>query len=157
MGRTAGAGHEQRGFEDLECHKLAIRVLKEAYALAERLPAAERYNLASQMRRSATSVTLNLAEGYGRYHYLDSLRLYYIARGSLMETLSAFVSCEAVGYIDETELARLRLLSHSALRALNGYIRYVRREQQGQKEFGSQPLKEDRSIYVADPQEPLDN
>ena len=65
-----------------------LRDLVETYGLAKRLPTEERYNLVAQMRRSATSVTLNIDEGYGRYHYLDSLRFFYIARGSLTETLS---------------------------------------------------------------------
>jgi len=135
----------EQGFEDLQCYKLALDVLKETYALAKRLPAVERYNLADQMRRSATSVTLNIAEGYGRYHYLDSLRFYYIARGSLTETLSALVSCQAVGYVDEAELSRLRQLISSALRTLNGYIRYVRKQRQGHQEFGTKLLPKDRT------------
>jgi hypothetical protein len=45
-----------------------------------------------------------------------------------METLSAFVSCETVGYVTSDELDRLRQLAHSALRSLNGYIRYVRKQ-----------------------------
>jgi four helix bundle protein len=147
----------QRGFEDLDCYKLALGVLKAAYALAQKLPPVERYNLAGQMRRSSASVTLNLAEGYGRYHYLDCLRFYYIARGSLTETLSAFITCEAVKYIDQTELARLRALTHSALRSLNGYIRYVRKQQQGRKEFGSQMLREDQPIYVVAPDDPVND
>jgi hypothetical protein len=72
------AGQKQLGFEDLDCYQLALQVLKEAYRVANHLPAVERYNLADQLRRAATSVTLNIAEGYGRYHYLDKLRFYYI-------------------------------------------------------------------------------
>ena len=142
---------EQRGFEDLECYQLVLRVLKEAYSVAERLPATERYNLADQMRRSAASVTLNIAEGYGRYHYLDSLRFYYTVRGSLSETLSACISCEAVGHIEQTELTRLRQLAHSALRSLNGYMRYIRRQQQGHKEYGHRLVSEDQPAYTVAP------
>jgi four helix bundle protein len=138
---------ERRGFEDLECYSLALQVVKQAYGLAKRLPDIEKYNLASQIRRSAASVTLNIAEGYGRYHYLDSLRFYYIARGSLTETLSAFITCEAVGYLASTELTPLRNLVHSALRSLNGFIRHVHKEQQGHQEYGSQLLREDQPIY----------
>ncbi|NIV36007.1 MAG: four helix bundle protein, partial [Anaerolineae bacterium] len=47
------------------------------------LPQTERYDLAPQMHRSSKSVMANIAEGYGRYHYLDRLRFFYIARGSL--------------------------------------------------------------------------
>ena len=148
---------EQRGFEDLECYRLELAVLKEAYALAERLPAIERFNLADQMRRSASSAVLNIAEGYGRYHYLDSLRFYYIARGSLNETLSAFISCETVSHIDRTELDRLRQLTHSALRSLNGFIRYIRKRQQGQKEYGTHIVREPGSAYTTIPDDEADN
>ncbi len=150
-------GREQRGFEDLECYKLALEVLKRAYGLVKQLPDVERYNLADQIRRSATSATLNIAEGYGRYHYLDSLRFYYIARGSLMETLSGFVSCQTVDYIDQAELARLRQLVHSALRSLNGYIRYVRKQQQGHKEYGTRALRENQAVYIVAPNDFLDD
>jgi four helix bundle protein len=122
-------GRDERGFEDLECYQLALQVLKKAYGLARRLPNVERYNLASQVRRSAASMALNIAEGYGRYPYLGSLRFYYTARGSLTEPLSAFVSCKAVGSLEPAELTALRQLSPSALRSLNGYIRYVRKQQ----------------------------
>ncbi len=125
----------ERGFEDLECYQLALQVLREAYRVAGLLPPEERYNLADQLRRSAVSVVLNIAEGYGRYHYLDSLRFYYVARGSLEETLSAFIACRELGYTSD-ELFRQRELCYSALRSLNGYIRYVRRQQQGRQEYG---------------------
>jgi four helix bundle protein len=129
------AAEGERGFEDLECYQLALQVLREAYRVAGLLPPEERYNLADQLRRSAISVVLNIAEGYGRYHYLDSLRFYYVARGSLEETLSGFIACQELGYTSE-ELSRQRELCHRALRSLNGYIRYVRRQQQGRQEYG---------------------
>jgi len=145
----------QRGFEDLECYQLALQVLREAYRVVRRLLPEERYNLADQMRRAAVSVVLNIAEGYGRYHYLDSLRFYYIARGSLNETLSSFVICDEVGYTSG-ELPRQRELCHSALRSLNGYIRYVRKQQRGRKEYGDRVLREDSPLYIAAPEAPAE-
>jgi len=138
---------KQRGFEDLECYQLALQVLREAYRVARRLPPEEKYNLADQVRRSAVSVVLNIAEGYGRYHYLDSLRFYYFARGSLNETLSCFVACDELEYTSK-ELPDQRELCHSALRSLNGYIRYIRKQQQGRQEYGDQLVREEGPIYV---------
>lgn len=145
---------QERGFQELDCYKLAVQVLKEAYRLARRLPKVERYNMADQVRRAATSVTLNIAEGYGRYHYLDRLRFFYIARGSLMETLSIFVSCEAVGYIDQPELTRLQELAENGLRTLNGYIRHIRNRQEGKKEYGETLIHEEGFLYAALPDRP---
>jgi len=133
---------QERGFEDLDCYKLALQVVREAYDLARRLPDYEKYDLARQIRKAASSVTLNIAEGYGRYHYLDSLRFFYIARGSLSETLSGFITSQAVGYTPEADLDRQRELAYRALQALNGYIRYVRKQQQGQELFGNRLLRE---------------
>jgi four helix bundle protein len=140
---------EMRGFEDLDCYKLSLQVFGEAYRVVDLLPPEEKYNLADQLRRAATSILLNIAEGYGRYHYLDSLRFYYIARGSLMEVLSAFIACNERKYISGI-LEQQRELIHSALRSLNGYIRYVRTQQQGKQEYGERVIKEDSPTYEAD-------
>jgi four helix bundle protein len=150
------AEREQRGFEDLECYQLALNVVRETYQVAQRLPAEEKYNLADQLRRAAVSVTLNIAEGYGRYHYLDSLRFFYIARGSLNEVLSAFITCDTVRLISG-ELPRQRELCHSALQALNGYIRYVRGQRQGQQEYGERAVHETSPAYTILPEESNDD
>ncbi len=140
------ADNEQRGFEDLECYQLALNVVHEAYRVAQRLPPEEKFNLADQLRRAGVSATLNIAEGYGRYHYLDSLRFFYIARGSLNEVLSAFITCDTV-HLLSGELPRQRELCHSAMRSLNGYIRYVRGQRQGHQEYGERIVHEGGSIY----------
>jgi four helix bundle protein len=142
-------GKEQGGFEDLDCYQLALQVFREVYRVANILPPEERFNLATQMRRAATSTLLNIAEGYGRYHYLDSLRFYYTARGSLSETLSAFVACDEAGYTVE-ELLHQRELCQSALRSLNGFIRYVRNQQKGHFEYGDRIVREESVDYGLD-------
>jgi four helix bundle protein len=145
---------EQRGFEDLECYQLALQVMREAYRVIQKLPLEEKYNLGLQMRKASTSVGFNIAEGYGRYHYLDCLRFYYIARGSLDETLSQFIACDALGYT-KGELPAQRQFCHSALRSLNGYIRYVRGQQQGRQEYGDRVnLHEEGPIYDVTPVSP---
>jgi four helix bundle protein len=141
---------EQRGFEDLECYQLALQVMREAYKVIQKLPPEEKFALGLQMRKASASIGLNIAEGYGRYHYLDSLRFYYIARGSLDETLSGFIVCDALGYTTG-ELSGQRQLCHNALRSLNGYIRYVRGQQQGRQEYGDRvALHEEGPIYHSD-------
>lgn len=42
--------------------------------------------IGDQFIRSVDSVSANIAEGYGRYHYLDKIKFYYISRGSLLES-----------------------------------------------------------------------
>ena len=141
----------ERGFEGLDCYQLALHVFREAYRVAKQLPATERYNLADQLRRAATSVTLNIAEGYGRYHYLDKIRFYYIARGSLTEVQAAFIDCQIAGYSTDKELVHQRDLCQRALQALNGFIRYTCKQRQGQKEYGDRALRESEIEYTVPP------
>ena len=91
----------------------------------------------------------NIAEGYGRYHYLDKLRFFYIARGSLAETISHLITCSDLNYISELRFHELHDLAQEAHRTLNGYISYVRRQQQGVKEFGRTVVREEHVVYVA--------
>jgi four helix bundle protein len=92
MKRQTKAGEAAwKGFEDLRAWQLARQLMVECHKVANVLPIKERYDLTAQIRRSSKSVMANIAEGYGRYHYLDSLRFYYIARGSLEETINHIV------------------------------------------------------------------
>ena len=53
-----------------------------------KLPVQEKWSLVDQLRRSAQSIPANIAEGYGRFYFQESIRFCYIARGSLEETFS---------------------------------------------------------------------
>lgn len=70
---------------------------------------------------------MNIAEGYGRFHYLDRLRFFYIARGSLTEVLSAFTAASSLGYVDDEQLASVRETETEAEKSLNGYIAFIRK------------------------------
>jgi four helix bundle protein len=72
-------------FKDLEVWRLAMTLAEETYRLAATLPASERFELASQFRRSAVSIPSNIAEGYGRASRGDYVRFLRIANGSLKE------------------------------------------------------------------------
>ena len=137
----------KRGFEDLECYKLALNVIVAGYKLVAMLPPEEKFDLAVQVRRSSKSVTANIAEGYGRYHYLDSLYKYSIARGELNETLSHVINARILGYIDQTMFESLYSLVREAEQTLNGYMSYVRRQRAGSKEYGDKKISEDQPSY----------
>jgi four helix bundle protein len=102
MRQQAKSGEKvSKGFEDLKAWQLARKLMIACHQLASTVPAYEKFDLASQMRRASKSVMANVAEGYGRYHYLDSLRFYYIARGSLNETINHVISAHDLGYIGD--------------------------------------------------------
>ena len=138
----------RRGFEDLECYKLALHIIVGVRDLIKSLPPEEKLDLAVQIRRSSKSIAANIAEGYGRYHYLDSLYKYSIARGELNETLSHVINAKVLGYIDQTIFEPLYLLIRETEQTLNGYMGYVQRQRAGSKEYGDKVLREDTSEYT---------
>ncbi len=79
--------------------EMAVRV----FELTERLPQKEDYGLTSQLRRSALSVSANIAEAFGREHTLDKLNFYYHSRGSLAETKSHLIYGKRVRYFKDGE------------------------------------------------------
>ena len=87
------------GFERLGVYRLSVRLAKEVYSLTRRLPADERFGLTNQLRRAATSVTLNIAEGRGRGTDRDFARFLMQARGSLYEVVSALHLTAELDYL----------------------------------------------------------
>jgi four helix bundle protein len=138
---------QEKGFESLASYQHSLKLLKAAYKLAETLPAHEKYNLSDQIRRASTSVLLNIAEGYGRYHYLDKLRFFYIARGSLAEVLSAFGIAHSLGYVEDNQFVWARNSVMEAEKSLNGYITFIRKQQQGGSEYGTKYVRDDEVDY----------
>lgn len=140
----------KKGFEDLECYKLALDVMVNAYFVASALPLEEKFDLALQVRRVSKSISANIAEGYGRYHYLDSLKFYSNARGSLNETLSHFINGRLLGYIEQDYFEKVYDLVRQAERSLNGYMSYVRRQRQGEETSRPSMTREEVVTYQTD-------
>ena len=117
-----------KSFEDLECWKqcrtLRLFVAKE---LVPNLPKDERYRLGDQLLRAARSTTANIAEGFGRFHYLDNAKFCSNARGSCWEVLDHLITGNDEGFISDDILARGRVLVNSATKLLNGYMNYLKR------------------------------
>ncbi len=91
-------------------------------------PTEEKWALASQLRRSVQSIPTNIAEGYGRYNFQETIQFCYIARGSMAETKTHLVIAEKLGYINEV-FAREYLSDLTELgKMLHGYIKHLREQ-----------------------------
>ena len=117
-------------FEDLDIYKLAREFRIEIYKLIRKLPEEERFNLASQMRRAATSLTNNIAEGHGRYHYQENIQFCRQARGSLCELLDDINICLDEKYDAPDLLLELKEKADEINRKLNGYIAYLKKRKE---------------------------
>jgi four helix bundle protein len=130
--QSAPAGGETfKTFEDLEVYRAAREFRKAMYGVSRRLPDFEKYELASQIRRAAVSLTNNIAEGHGRYHFLDQIKFDLQARGSLEELLDDLNVCEDETYLTGAEVGVLRQQGWRVHQILNGWIRWLRQRQQG--------------------------
>src|SRR6266571_1236650 len=113
-------------FEDLEVYRAAREFRKAMYVVTRRLPDFEKYDLASQIRRASVSLTNNMAEGHGRYHYPDQIRFFLHSRGSLEELVDDLNVCLDEKYLSSDEVAKLKEQACGVLILINGYLRYLR-------------------------------
>ena len=139
----------RRGFEDLDCFKLALDVVVNAHDFARTLPADEKFDMVPQIRRASKSVTANIAEGYGRYHYLDSVKFYSNARGSLNEVLAHLINARVLGYGEDKFFDSFYALIRQTEKTLNGFMTYVRQQKAGE-EPGSRTAREDSTEYTSE-------
>lgn len=79
------------------------------------------------MRRASRSVTHNIAEGYGRFHYQENIQFCRISRGSLHELLDQFITAFDEDYISEEAYLKYKKQVNSCLAILNGYINYLKK------------------------------
>ena len=94
-------------FRDMKVYGSSYEMALEMYRLTERLPARERYELARQLRRAATSIPLNIAEGYGRKaSQSDFANFVRIALGSAHEVLVLLDFSRDLGYLSESDHER---------------------------------------------------
>ena len=115
-----------RTFEDLEVYQQARSFRQEIYKLTRLLPGCEKFDLASQMRRAAVSLTSNIAEGHGRYHFPDQIKFMLNSRGSLEELIDQLNVCDDESYLRTGEVTVLKDQAWAVHNSLNGYIRYLR-------------------------------
>ncbi len=115
-------------FEELEAWKagreLRIFVFRQIRPI---LLHQKEFDLADQIKRASRSVTHNIAEGHGRFHYLDNYRFCSLARGSLNEVLDQLITCSDDSLIDEPLFLEGRRHFDTTLRILNGYMSWLKR------------------------------
>lgn len=130
-------------FEDVEVYQAAREFRRAMYRIAKKLPETDKFGLASQIRRAAVSLTNNIAEGHGRYHFLDQIRFTLQSRGSLEELLDDLNVCEDEQYVVGGEIASLKNDGWRVRQLIDGYVRSLR-----QRNADSKSVREASSSYA---------
>ena len=111
---------------ELETYKTARNFRNEIALIARTLPKEEQYNLINQLIRSSRSISANIAEGYGRFHYQENIQFCRQARGSLFETFEHITLAFDEKYISEETHSDLKGKCEHLLKLINGYISYLK-------------------------------
>jgi len=95
-------------FENLEVYQRAVNFAERITVLTKTFPAQGHYHLVDQLRRASLSISLNIAEGNGRWHAKDRKNFFWIARGSVFECVPLLELCRREKLISEQEWVDLK-------------------------------------------------
>lgn len=111
-------------FEDMPVWQESQSFAVEVYKVTKNLPKEELYGLVSQLRRAASSVSANIAEGFGRKTVNDRVHFYHIALGSLLESKNFIYLEGRLDYIEHVVVERLIIQSESIHKQITAIMRY---------------------------------
>lgn len=120
-------------FESLEVWKSARELRKRISDITKSLPNEEKYRLTDQIIRASRSVAANIAEGFGRFHHQENIQFCRQARGSLFEVIEHLLCAFDEKYINESTLIELRAIIDDCLKKLNGYVVYLQKAKERDK------------------------
>jgi four helix bundle protein len=98
------------------------------HILSRTFPPLERFELASQLRRSAFSVPANIAEGFGRHKAGEKLQFLQVAHGSLAEVGYCLHAAKRLGYIEDSVYLKFELRIRRTSAPLRGLMKSMGRE-----------------------------
>lgn len=104
------------------------KLVKEVYLVVDTFPKKEEFILNFQIKRSAISVSSNIAEGCGRKSSKETIQFLFIARGSLYELETQLYLSSDLGYLNEIELMKLLTQIELCKKLLNGFINYFKKK-----------------------------
>lgn len=108
---------------DLQVYLMAVELSDKAWEIYVKLGWENKKVIGFQFVSATDSVAANIAEGYGRYHYLDRIKFYYNSRGSLLETKHWILSLYKRKMINKNEFDDFLSKANALHWELNKYIK----------------------------------
>jgi four helix bundle protein len=110
-------------YKDLIVWQKSMTLITDVYSISKNFPSTEIYGLTSQLRRSACSVALNIAEGYGRGSTKNYIQFLKISRGSLLELETCLQISMNLNYIKSEDLSSINQKIEEIIKMLNALIK----------------------------------
>ena len=126
---------------DLEVYKTSLEIGEKVWTIVDKWDYFNKDTLGKQFVRAADSMSLNIAEGYGRYFYKENKNFNYYSRGSAFECTTCLRKALERNLISSEENNVMRQLFEKYFRLINGYIKSI-----GEKKE-DHLVKEDAAIY----------
>ena len=117
---------EKKGYKKLKVWKKAHYLAVEIYKVTRKFPREELYEITSQIRRTAFSVSINIVEGQVSNSKKEFLSFLNIANRSLVETEYLLEICEELHFLDKSDYERLENLRTEVAVMLNAFTKSVR-------------------------------
>lgn len=117
-------------FRKLDVYNKSLQFVDDIYKLSKQFPDEERFSLTNQLKRAATSVCLNIAEGSGRYHKKDFAQFLRVSLGSSLECSALLDIALKLSYISDNEHAKFIEKCAEISKMLNGLISSLSRNQE---------------------------
>ena len=108
--------------DELQVYQLSMQLSDRIWKHVSRWPDFQKRTIGIQLARAADSISANIAEGHGRYHFGERRQFNYYARGSLSEVECWITKCGSRQLIAFSELKELQALASELGKMLNGYI-----------------------------------
>ncbi|MFH0771061.1 MAG: four helix bundle protein [Candidatus Omnitrophota bacterium] len=112
-----------KSYRDLIVWQKSINLTEKIYVFTRQFPKEEIYGVVSQMRRAATSIPANIAEGQARNSRKEFIQFLGIAKGSLAELETFIILSERLNYIPESRSKELLTACEEISKLLNGLLR----------------------------------
>lgn len=114
-------------FEKLKVWREAVKLADKVYLISKSFPDDEKFGMVSQIRRAVVSVSLNIAEGQGRYYDKVFVQFLFHSRGSLYEVMTLIRLALGLGYLNEEDAVDLRKDCDAIAGMLSGLINSLKK------------------------------
>jgi four helix bundle protein len=130
-----------KSFRELTVWREAVELVIDCYRLAELLPPAERFGIVAQMKRCATSIPANLAEGHSRKRPKAFLNHVHIALGSEAELATHVHVAERLGFCSPAQTSAISRRREHVGRMLNRLAAALKRKVESEAKRSTGPRK----------------
>ena len=118
---------KRKNIDDLRIYQEALQFSNLIWSICIKWDYFPKKTIGEQLVRSADSISANIAEGYGRFHYKENLKFCYYARGSFEETKDWINKSQVRKLLPDDKIEQINAFVDKFPKSLNAYIKYIKR------------------------------